>query len=333
MGTISPPADRGSSGHDAAMPRRTLAVVIDAPRQLRLTQLDLPRPGDDEIVVDIEWSGISTGTERLLWSGRMPSFPGMGYPLVPGYESVGRVAYAGPRADVAVGERVFVPGARCFGEVRGLFGGAASRVVVPAARVVRCGGAIGESAVLLALAATARHALGPPDNAAPELIVGHGVLGRLLARLAVLAGGAPPVVWERNPGRRHGASGYRVVDPAEDARRDYRAIYDVSGDSGLLDELVARLAPGGEIVLAGFYSEPLHFAFAPAFMREARLRVAAEWREPDLVAVRTLAESGRLSLDGLITHRADATTADAAYRTAFGDPTCLKMILDWRSCS
>ena len=50
-------------------------------------------------------------------------------------------------------------------------------------------------------------------------------------------------------------------------------------------------------------------------------------------AVKNLAESGRLSLDGLITHRSDAMQADSAYRTAFGDPSCLKMILDWRSCS
>jgi myo-inositol-1(or 4)-monophosphatase len=34
-------------------------------------------------------SGISTGTERLLWDGTMPPFPGLGYPLVPGYETVG----------------------------------------------------------------------------------------------------------------------------------------------------------------------------------------------------------------------------------------------------
>ena len=37
-----------------------------------------------------------------------------------------------------------------------------------------------------------------------------------------------------------------------------------------------------------------------------------------------------LSLAGLITHRHDALAADAAYRTAFGDPACLKMTLDWR---
>jgi 3-hydroxyethyl bacteriochlorophyllide a dehydrogenase len=333
MATISPPAGSGSPGRTASTPQRTLAVVIDAPQQLRLMQLDLPQPGSDEIVVDIEWSGISTGTERLLWSGRMPSFPGMGYPLVPGYESVGRVAYAGPDADFSVGERVFVPGARCFGEVRGLFGGAASRLVVPASRVVRCGGAIGESAVLLALAATARHALGPPDNAAPGLIVGHGVLGRLLARLSLVRGGAPPVVWESNPARRDGAEGYEVIDPGDDSRRDYRAIYDVSGDAALLDALIERLAPGGEVVLAGFYSEPLSFRFAPAFMREARIRVAAEWRETDLADVRLLVETGCLSLDGLITHRAEATKAADAYRTAFDDPACLKMVLDWRACS
>ena len=127
--------------------------------------------------------------------------------------------------------------------------------------------------------------------------------------------------------------GIRVIDPENDLRHDYRAIYDVSGDPSLLDTLIARLAPGGEIVLAGFYSEALSFAFPPAFMREARIRCAAQWREADLVAVKDLAESGRLSLEGLITHRSEAADAASAYRTAFSDPTCLKMILDWRACS
>ena len=61
-----------------------------------------------------------------------------------------------------------------------------------------------------------------------------------------------------------------------------------------LDEFARVVRPGGEIVLAGFYSERLSFAFPPAFMREARIRVAAEWQPSDLVAIRTLIESGRL---------------------------------------
>ena len=310
-----------------------LAVVLEKPEQLILSHLDLTPPGAADVVVDIEWSGISTGTERLLWSGRMPMFPGMGYPLVPGYESVGRISAVGADANHQVGERVFVPGANCFGPVRGLFGGAAARLVVAGARALPIDEQLGEKGVLFALAATAYHVTSTPGARQPDLIIGHGVLGRMLARLAVVAGAPPPVVWETNPGRRAGADGYVVLDPAADARRDYHCICDVSGDGSLLDTLVGRLAPGGEIVLAGFYEAPLAFNFAPAFMREARLRVAAQWQPGDLAAVKQLAESGRLSLDGLITHRRAAALADEAYRTAFGDPACLKMILDWRNCT
>ena len=314
----------------------TTAVVLEKPEHLRVSRLELTPPTDDDVVVDIEFSGISTGTERLLWKGNMPAFPGMGYPLVPGYESVGRVRSAGAHSGLREGDRVFVPGARCYGEVRGLFGGAASRIVLPGARAVPVSDELGRNAVLLALAATAYHAVAVGGKrqaiVAPDLIVGHGVLGRLLARMTVVAGFAPPTVWERHPGRMAGSTGYTVVDPELDPRRDYHAIYDVSGDSSILDKLIARLAPGGEIVLAGFYSDPLHFAFAPAFMREAQIRTAAEWQRPDLLAVKELAETGRLSLDGLLTHQQDATEADSAYRTAFGDMDCLKMVLDWRNC-
>ena len=305
------------------------AVVVEEPNQLRVRELALVDPTENDLVVDICWSGISTGTEKLLWSGRMPMFPGMGYPLVPGYESVGRVAHAGRSTQFDIGEMVFVPGAACFGEVKGLFGGAASRVVIPALRALRISEELGERGTLFALAATAYHAYPSPSESLPELIIGHGVLGRMIARLAVIAGGRP-IVWETNPDRRGGGLGYEVIDPSEDKNSKYRYICDVSGDTKILDSLIARGAAGCEIVLAGFYDQPLSFSFAPAFLREAKIRVAAQWKPADLLTVRDLAESGRLSLDDLITHRSTPDNADAAYRTAFGDSTCLKMILDWR---
>jgi 3-hydroxyethyl bacteriochlorophyllide a dehydrogenase len=306
----------------------SIAIVLEKPRQLALSHLNLRAPSDEDVVVDVEWSGISTGTERLLWSGRMPSFPGMGYPLVPGYETVGRIASAGPASGREAGVRVFVPGARCFGDVNALFGGAASRLVVPGNRVVEIGDDIGEQGILLALAATALHAV--KGGSLPDLIVGHGVLGRLLARLALALGGTP-VVWETNPARKDGSAGYQVEEPDADPARRYGSIYDVSGNGGILDLLIGRLAPRGEIVLAGFYADPISFAFPGAFMKEARLRIAAEWQPEDLVEVKDLVESGRLSLGGLITHRHQPQHAQAAYLTAFEDPACLKMILDWRA--
>ncbi len=306
----------------------TVAVVMEGPERLSLRRLALLPLAPSDVVVDIEWSGISTGTERLLWTGRMPSFPGMGYPLVPGYESVGEIVAAGPEAKGRIGEHVFVPGSSCFKDAKGLFGGAARRLIVPGTRAFPISSDVGEHGVLIALAATAYHAIagGPP----PDLIVGHGVLGRLLARLTVAIGAPAPTVWETNTARSAGAMGYAVVHPEADERRDYRVICDASGDSGILDTLISRLARGGEVVLAGFYEKPLSFSFPPSFMREARIRVAAEWKPEDLTATLAAIEDGRLNLTELITHCFDASQADEAYRTAFADSSCLKMILDWR---
>jgi 3-hydroxyethyl bacteriochlorophyllide a dehydrogenase len=123
------------------------------------------------------------------------------------------------------------------------------------------------------------------------------------------------------------------IHPDADERRDYRSIYDASGAEDLMDFLVARLARSGEIVLAGFYEARLSFAFPMAFMKEARFRIAAEFRPEDVAGVTALIQSGALSLDGLITHRMAATEANDAYPVAFSDAACLKMILDWRNCA
>ncbi len=315
---------------------KTNAIILSGPKNLGLGQLSLTSPGAADVVVQIAHSGISTGTEKLFWSGTMPPFPGMGYPLVPGYEAVGEVIEAGPESGLRVGEHVFVPGANCFepteeGPVRGLFGAASQFLVTPGARVTRIDSALGAQGALLALAATARHALAGFERALPDLIVGHGVLGRLLARLTVAAGAPPPTVWETNGARRDGAIGYEVMLPEADPRRDYGAIYDASGAADLLNSLIGRIRKGGEVVLAGFYTQPISFAFPPAFMKEARFRIAAEWAAEDMVAIRQLVESGALSLAGLVTHTCAASDATQAYATAFTDTNCLKMILDWKA--
>lgn len=306
------------------------AVVIESPKELKLSRLALDEPKADDLVVEIEWSGISTGTEKLLWNGTMPHFPGMGYPLVPGYESVGRVVEAGAKASVPVGQRVFVPGAKCFGDIKGLFGGAASHVVVPAARVTPLSEQIGREGVLLALAATAYHVTQGNVHKQPDLIIGHGVVGRLIARIAVMLG-HQPVVWEVNADRMSGAKGYQVIHPDSDAKKDYARICDASGQAQILNQLISRLKHGGEIILAGFYDNDIAFQFAPAFMRETKLRIASQWDPSDLNAVKNCIDAGLLSLDDLITHHRSSAQIDDVYRTAFEDARCLKMIVDWRS--
>jgi len=208
------------------------AVILEGPRKLALVDVPLVDPGKDDLVVDIKYSGISTGTEKLFWSGDMPPFPGMGYPLVPGYEAAGEIVEAPAGSGFKVGEHVFVPGANCYDGAFGLFGGSASRLITAPERVSRIDAGLGAQGALLALAATARHAMAGQGKSVPDLIVGHGVLGRLLARLTVAAGAPAPTVWEIDETRRSGAVGYQVIAPDDDPRRDYQCIYDASGNGG-----------------------------------------------------------------------------------------------------
>ncbi len=308
------------------------AIVFGSDQRLSVSDVELTPPSEEDVVVDVRWSGISTGTEKLLWTGQMPPFPGLGYPLVPGYEAVGTIAEAPKESGYRPGELVFAPGAQCFKDVRGLFGGASSRLVTNPDRIMALDSSLGEQGVLLALAATAHHILTPIGKRAraPELIIGHGTLGRLVARMAIALGFPPPLVWEKNSRRISGAEGYDVISAENDPKRDYRSIIDVSGDASLLDTMIDRLTRGGEIVLAGFYQDRPSFAFPSAFIREAQIRISAEFHPGDMIAARELIDSGALALDGLITHQEPASNANEAYSTAFTDSDCLKMVLDWK---
>jgi 3-hydroxyethyl bacteriochlorophyllide a dehydrogenase len=312
---------------------KSIAVVFDKPKQLSLQALELPHLQAGQLEVAVEYSGISTAAESVLWDPGMSAFPAIGYPLIPGFETFGRVVKAHKSAKIKEGDMVFVPGANCFSGYKSMYGGAASRLVVSDQLVLPVADELGVDAVLLALAATAYHAVSGGGThepfTPPDLIIGHSVMGRLLARLTVAAGYPPPTVWETQAEIARGAQAYTVVSPEDDPRKDYQAIYDVSGHTGHLDQLIQRIRPGGELVLAGFYKHGLQFSYAPAFTREARIRVAAEWKRNDLLAVNELVNNGQLSLKGLITHVQAFQSASAAYETAFGDVSCLKMVLDW----
>lgn len=303
----------------------TQAVVVSEPGRLGLESVTLDEAGPDDVVVDVRWSGVSAGTERMLCSGSMPHFPGMGYPLVPGYESVGRITKAGAASGRSVGDWVFVPGASCYGPVRGLFGASARRLVTHGRRVVPIG-SLGSDGCLLALAATAYRAL---NHGAADLVVGHGALGRLLALVNQARYGRWPEVWEPRAERRDPAAPYSLVEPGATELTSAERVVDASGDPRIVDQVVPVLARGGEIVLAGFYGPPVQFEYPSAFIKEITIRISAEFAPDDLLAVTGLATSGALDLSGIVTHEASPSRVKDAYETAFTDPQCMKLILDW----
>ena len=129
------------------------------------------------------------------------------------------------------------------------------RLVTPAARVIPIPTTLAERGVLMALAATARHAIA---DGLPDLIVGHGVLDADRAHDG--AGGRRA---GRLESRIPATMAQRVTDTRAGRRRAERLYAHLRCLRRRRPARCADCAAGafGEIVLAGFYSERLSFCF------------------------------------------------------------------------
>ena len=183
----------------------TLAVVLREPEQLELRRVDLSIPGEADVVVDIEWTGISTGTERLVVVRPHAAVSRAGLSAGPRLR-VGRPHRRRRRAQRHRRRRTRLRSGRallrrCSRLVRrrGFAGRRAGARVTPIGERLGEQGSCWRSRHRLSRARGAGAALAGPDR--------RSWRARPAARAARASlRVAPPVVWERNPqsgGGRH----------------------------------------------------------------------------------------------------------------------------------
>lgn len=313
----------------------TQAVVIPQAQRVELREVELIPPGPHDVVVQVAYTSISAGTERMLLAGRMPH-PMLQFPVVPGYESVGRVVGLGAAAPPELeGRWVYVGGSRCFVDLNPAWGGQARTLVADSRRVVPLDGLEDpRQGVLLALAATALHGVDllSAQSAKRVLVLGQGPVGQLAARIARLRGHWV-IVSDRVPSRLKRAVADLAIDAAELPVADriqepVDAIVEATGSMEALAGALPLLAGGGTIVLLGYYDE-LRLPYMPLFLKQARLLAAREWGPGDLLECRDLFAEGALDLSGLITHTLPVQQIQRAYELGLNDPQCLKLLIEW----
>lgn len=331
----------------------TTAIVIPEPNRVELREVELTEPGPDDVLVRTAYTSISAGTERMLLAGRLPH-PMLSFPIVPGYETVGRVVERGANVPRELdGQWIYVGGARCYTGVNPAWGGAAATLIADHRRVVPLGTIEPRQGVLLALAATALHGIdllgvggwglgvGSSDptpsshtlSPSPRILVlGQGPVGQIAARLA-RARGAYVAVAERTASRLERAAAELKIGAdgpsfAELAAEPFDAIVDATGSMAALAAALPALAEGGAILLLGYYDE-LRLPYMPLFLKQARLLTAREWAPGDLLRCRDMLADGTLDVRGLITHHMPIAQVARAYDVALGDPECLKLVLEW----
>jgi 3-hydroxyethyl bacteriochlorophyllide a dehydrogenase len=311
------------------------AVVFAEAGRLEMREVTLREPAPDEVVVATRFSSISSGTERLLFFGKLPGMPQLRYPLVPGYESAGTVLSIGSDVtNVRVGEEVFVGGSMCYTDVAAAFGGQSSLLIKRAENVLPLKGIPVAQAPLLALAATSLHGVLRLGDVAGKrvAVLGMGAVGQLAAAF-LTAAGAHAVLIDRSAERLASARGAEKIDvstiPLEESLTEpvHHAI-EATGDSGQIARCARILQPGGTILLLSYY-DTLTTPFVDLFVKEATLLVSREWAPPDLPAARDAIANGDVDLAPYAHNVVPIDRYEDAYQTAFNDPSILKVVLKW----
>lgn len=234
---------------------KALALWYMAPRECSLNDVALPVPDPDDCLVTTLWSGLSRGTERLIFEGRVPpsqhermrapfqegNFP---FPVKYGYCAVGRVD-AGP-ADV-LGRTVF-----CLHPHQDRFI-APRQSLVPVPDTIPARRAILAANMETALNAHWDAGSGPADRI---VIVGGGVIGLLVAWLAARLPGSEVTLVDIEPGRAELATRLGFAFALPDATpRDADLVFHTSATAAGLATAVAAAGTEARIVEMSWYGE------------------------------------------------------------------------------
>ncbi|GGX92635.1 NAD-binding protein [Streptomyces fructofermentans] len=299
------------------MDRSARAFWLGSPGRGEIRDVDLPAPGEGEVLVRALFSGVSRGTETLVFRGGVPEsqhaamrapfqegdFPG---PVKYGYLSVG-VVEEGPAE--LVGRTVF-----CLYPHQ-------TRYVVPASAVTPVPDTVPASRAVLA--GTVETAVNALWDAAPLLgdriaVVGAGMVGASVAALLARYPAARVQLVDADPARAEiaRALGVDFALPG-DATGDLDLVVHASATEAGLARSLELLAPEGTVVELSWYGDrrvslPLGEAFHSRRLVVRSSQVGTV--SPARASRRTYADRLALSLDLLADEAFDALiTGECAF--------------------
>jgi len=328
----------GMNDRSAGQPTTTAAVVFTAPQRLVTRTMPLPALGPHDLLIRTSLTAIAAAHEWPRLTGALAHLPGMAFPLVAGDAAVGEVVAVGAAVDPAWQDApVFVGKVHAPDGLDGAQGVQQAWLVAPVEEAVRLEGLEAERALFIAPVGVALRNLEWAEMAAGARlgILGQGVLGQIVARVARRQGAAHVTVADASAHRLARAvadqtvllpTAYPVAYPHP--MRDVDLLVDTTGDAALVRAWSGCLRSGGAVLLLGRYPR-LDLADLHAPSGGVRVLLATEPDRVVYAAARALLAAGAIDTTGLGTHRFGADRTAQAYAVALGDPDALQVVVTW----
>ncbi|NHN30868.1 alcohol dehydrogenase catalytic domain-containing protein [Paenibacillus agricola] len=324
------------------------AVVFTNKLQVFVQIVDVQEPGSTDVVIDVEHSWISIGTESSYLRGEriageqayregVDPWP---FPNIAGYQKVGIVRSVGSEVHhLQPGDRVFAS----TSHVSGMFfrhAGHISPAVTPANQVWK----LPEGKPSLDYAGMVLTQVGyncgsrPPVHTGDiAVVIGDGLVGQWAAQ-TLLHRGAEVIVLGRHDERLaylpQDIRGINMRHPAiQEAWADDRHIsivVDSVGAMSTVSELRSRMKRESHWVSAGFLGESGLIDIQTLRNQEITLHTPSGWTKERMDRTLDGISEGWLQTSSLITHRFPVDQAAAAWQMIVENkPNCLGVILDW----
>ena len=333
-------------------------VVVTGQNQVEFQTADIDAPvlGSNELLIDTEYTFISSGTELANYTGREPKVFQKGewceYPWRSGYANVGIVREVGAGVTrVAPGDRVFT-----YGRHASTIQYSQDRLVTPVREAVDPGVVAASRMAGVAMTAIVVGEIG----ANPWVVVfGLGLVGNLASQMFQIHGcrviGVDPVKERRELAQRCGIS-HTVGGDADEAQAQVEEItggelgnitVDAVGHSGVVMQALRATASHGQLIILGSprveVQGNLTDLLSETHLRWITIRGALEWCVPMYpdIGNRTSQWSKQqtifdwmarrqLHIEPLISHRLKPEQIKQAYEGLLNEPNVYTgVVLDW----
>jgi len=323
--------------------------MFPRPENSSVVEFSIPPIGPSDVLVRIEYSSVSVGTERwCLTAGlKIPGQPPLAFPHVPGYQAAGVVLKTGPDvSDIKPGDRVFSRNCREPDNFKGSWWGghvglhvADGRSVIPLSDKV----STFEASCLL-LAQVGYNGASKPHVSQGDvaLVIGEGLVGQYAGQV-LRHRGAHVIIAGLNKKRLSIAAKYsadEVFDNSDGTlgnfiRKKYPQgipiVLETAGRNQTLRLATDLLARDGQLVMNGFYP-PHESKIDWHWLRRKEITVYC----PDsrtrqrLEATLGLISAGHMYVNELVTHTCSVTEVPDMYRMLL-DPSAdyLGIVFDW----